>query len=118
MKTYFGTGDRLHLIAPNGGVKDGQPFRKGQALGVVGVDAAIGEEFSLLTQGEYYHDVAKTANTAYEVGTPVYITAANALTMAAGGNSYFGYLTAPIASAAGASVRALVCHGVGYPPAA
>lgn len=115
MKNAKGNGERIHLIAPNGGVVTGDPFLKGAIVGVVGNTAAQGELHSVLTIGEYEQTIEKAANTAYDAGTPVFFKTAKTLTVVAAnrlaGSPVYGYLTTPIASAAGASVAARVSHG-------
>lgn len=81
--TYpVGDGDRIHLVAPEGGVKGWQAVRIGLLSGLAGAPADEGDVFSLLTVGEFRVVLEAGAFVLpADIGTPVYMTEAGALTL-------------------------------------
>jgi predicted RecA/RadA family phage recombinase len=83
-------GKTINSVAPAGGVVAGNPYRIGGWNGVAEVTAAAGTTFAMNIDpaAEFYLPI--TAGDTPAVGAPIYITAANVLTVTATSNTLYG----------------------------
>ena len=89
MKNYVSSGDYLTFTAPSGGVKAGNPYRKGSLVHIATTDAVEDEEYVGITKG-VFTGLAKNTGSAWTLGESIYLEATGLeLTDTATAN-YFG----------------------------